>query len=179
MTRAGRAAAHTSALCLCLVLVAGCGGGDPTGDNGSGGAAALSDAALFALASPTAGFTWFAGTTDTLGSTAGTGHVERRLRIRVNARAATQLDPQGYFRAGAAFPDSSLIVKELYDANGRITTLAVMYKRRGDRNAAANDWLWGYFDRSGNVKFALSTRGSVCTGCHASGTDYTRANDLR
>ncbi|MCI0437490.1 MAG: cytochrome P460 family protein [Gemmatimonadetes bacterium] len=158
-----------------------CSSGDPTdnGDNGGNSTVALADAALYALAAPAAGFSWFANSTDTLQSSAGTGHIERRLRIRMNARAATQLDAQGYFRAGASFPDSSLIVKELYDATGRITTLAVMLKRRGDPNAAANDWLWGYFDGSGNVKFALSTRGSVCTSCHSSGNDYTRANDLR
>jgi len=150
---------------------------DSDGDDPAAGGT-LTDAALHTLATAASGWTYYRLSPDTLSSSLASGHAERRLRIRFNARAATQLDANGRVRANAMFPDSSLIVKELYGASGQITTLAVMFRRPGDANLAAN-WLWGYFDGSGNVRIPLSTRGNSCTGCHSAGIDHSRANELQ
>ncbi len=165
---------------LAIALLA-CGGGNatnPGGGPGGNGVVTLTDAQLLGLVRSNSTWTLLGNRADTLNSTAGTGHSERRLVMRFNAKAATQLDASGYIRPGAVFPDSSLIAKELF-TNGQVTTLAVMYKRAGDANVGPNDWLWGYFDGSGGVRIALSSRGSACAGCHASGIDYVRGNDLR
>jgi hypothetical protein len=98
------------------------------------------------------------------------------LRTQYNALAATQLDANGRVRAGASFPDSAMIVKELYTGS-TLTSVAVMLKLRGSPQASQGGWVWGYFDGAGAVRVSVAERGAGCAGCHAPGIDYTRMND--
>ena len=61
-------------------------------------------------------------------------------------------------------PDGAVIVKENYDANGRLYNLAVMRKVKG-YNPEGGDWFWGYFTPEGGVLF--EGKPALCIGCHA------------
>jgi hypothetical protein len=130
---------------------------------------------LSALARASTGWTYWRNRSDTLLRSNGSGHVEARLRTRYNARAAAQLDANGRVRAGAVFPDSSLIVKELIIGN-TLNRYAVMYKLPSAANANGG-WLWAYYAPDGATQIALTSRGGACVGCHTPGVDRTRMND--
>jgi hypothetical protein len=139
------------------------------------GPAIITDAQLLSLAQAPGGWMYYRNSTDTLVKASNSAHDEPRLRTRYNAKAATQLDVNGKVRLGANFPDSSLIVKELF-TGPTITTLAIMLKLRSAPNAG-NDWIWSELDVNGNVKISAASKGAGCVSCHSAGLDYTRMND--
>ncbi len=135
----------------------------------------VSDAELYAMQGAPDGWTFFGLTADTLAGGSTTAH-EPRVRVRYNRRAATQLTAAGRVAAGALFPDSSLIVKELYTGS-TLTTIAYMFKLGRAENASSSGWIWSETDGNGAVKISASRRGTGCVGCHSTGTDFTRMND--
>lgn len=156
-------------------LLTACGGGDDAGAGPDDAGPRLTDAELSALARASTGWTYWRNRPDTLVRSGGSGHAEARLRTRYNARAATQLDPNGRVRAEADFPDSSLIVKELI-AGSALVRYAVMYKLRASPDAGGG-WLWAYYAPDGGAQISLTARGGACVGCHSTGIDRTRMND--
>ena len=164
-----------SALLALLIALAACGGGDAPGAGTSPSPVDLTDAQVSALARVSTGWTYYRNRSDTLLRSVGSGHAEARLRTRYNSIAATQLDANGRVRAGASFPDSSLIVKELI-IGGTLNRYAVMLKRRTSANAASG-WLWAYYAPDGAPQIPITARGGSCVGCHAAGIDLTRMND--
>ncbi len=163
---------------LCLLGIGiffGC--GKEESPAGAGGRK-VTDAEMYALANTTAGFVYYKNSSDTLLRSSGSGHTAQpMLRTRYNAKAATQLDGQGKVQSGAAFPDSSLIVKELFNAGNQIEVLAYMFKLNGADNADANGWVWGEVSPGGSVVFSVTNKGVGCFACHSAGIDYTRMND--
>ncbi|MGQ0649298.1 MAG: cytochrome P460 family protein [Gemmatimonadaceae bacterium] len=159
-----------------FTLVVSCGDDDGSAPVVPSGAVQLTDAQVSALARAASGWTFYKNRPDTLLRSAGSGHTEARLRTRFNAIAATQLDAGGKVRAGASFPDSSLIVKELVTGT-TLSRYAVMMKRRTDANASAGGWLWAYFAPDGSAQIGIGGKGAACVGCHSSGIDYVRMND--
>ncbi|MGQ0767271.1 MAG: hypothetical protein ACT4OZ_16605 [Gemmatimonadota bacterium] len=162
---------------LFLVAFAACGGsaGDGGGGPGPGTPPGITDAQVSALARASAGWTWYKNRGDTLLRSAGSGHAEARLRTRFNAIAATQLGSDGKVRAGASFPDSSLIVKELI-IGGALNRYAVMMKLRSS-SLSGGGWLWAYYAPDGSTQIGITGRGGSCVGCHSSGIDHVRMND--
>lgn len=158
-----------------VCVLAACGGGDDPPAGPGGGGAELTDAQLSALARATSGWTYWRNRPDTLLRSNGSGHAEARLRTRFSARAATMLDANGRVRAGAVFPDSSLIVKELIVGNV-LNRYAVMYKLQNSANAGGG-WLWAYYAPDGTTQISVNGRGGACVGCHSTGVDRTRMND--
>ena len=146
------------------------GGNDPTPVMVS-----VSDAELYAMQAAPAGWTFFGGTADTLAGGSTTAH-EPRVRVRYNRAAASQLTAAGRVAAGAVFPDSSLIVKELYTGS-TLTTIAYMFKLARAENASPSGWIWSETDGNGAVKIPAARKGTGCVGCHATGIDFTRMND--
>ncbi len=165
----------TSTRLALAFLLSGCGAGAAPSAPPGNDTAAISDAEVSALARAPGGWTYYRNRSDTLLRSAGSGHAEAMLRTRYNALAATQLDAAGKVRAGASFPDSALIVKELI-VGGTLNRYAVMMKVRGSPNAAGG-WLWAYYAPGGATQIGISGKGSACVACHASGIDFTRMND--
>ena len=135
----------------------------------------VSDADLFAMQSAPGGWTYFGLSSDTLAGGSTTAH-EPRVRVRYNRWASTQLTAAGRVKAGAVFPDSSLIVKELYTGSS-LTTIAYMFKLARADNASPSGWIWAETDGTGITKISASAKGAGCVGCHAPGIDQTRMND--
>jgi hypothetical protein len=67
--------------------------------------------------------------------------------------------------AGSAFPDGSIIFKQIR-MSGQTVLYAVIYKDR-DNPLAGNGWLWAEYSPTGSVAVSIATRGSGCTGCHS------------
>lgn len=143
---------------------------------GSDPALAVGDAALQALIAPRSAWTFYKNRPDTLSRASGSGHPEARLRTRYNAFAASQLDATGKVKAGAVFPDSSIIVKDLINGN-TLVTVAVMMKLKKSPQASTAGWVWAEYGPTGGVGYATGNRGGSCAGCHSAGIDLTRMND--
>ncbi|KAB2920648.1 MAG: cytochrome P460 family protein [Bacteroidetes bacterium] len=163
---------RNSALFLLLLLAAGC-----TDDSGTeptpGG---TTEAQLYSLGKNAAGFTFYKNSADTITKGGNSAHPDPQLRTRYNSVAARFLGSDGKVKAGTLFPDSSLIVKELY-TNSVLTTYVFMFKRAGDPHADANGWVWAETHADGSTLYAASKKGAGCTGCHSTGIDFTRMND--
>ncbi len=139
----------------------------------------VTDASLYALIKSTAGRTYYKNSADTLAKNSGTsGHSEPKIRTWYNAAAASQLDASGKVKSSPAFPDSSLIVKEIINGDGTLSYYAVMMKMRSAANGDANGkWVWAKLGPLGSADYSVDLRGAGCTGCHASAFDFTRMND--
>ncbi len=67
--------------------------------------------------------------------------------------------------------DASIIVKENYSAEKKLSALTVMYKIKG-YNPSAGDWFWAKYEPYGKV--LVSGKVEACVSCHGS----HKANDL-
>lgn len=134
------------------------------------------EAQLYAMGKSSAGFTFYKLSTDTIAKGGNSGHPDARLRTRYNAIAAHYLDASGKVKTGTVFPDSSLIVKELFTGS-TLTTYVFLFKKKNDTNADANGWVWAETDPSGAATYPVGNKGSGCISCHSSGIDFTRMND--
>jgi hypothetical protein len=125
------------------------------------------DKQLYDMAKVTSGFTWYKNSSVLLDKSSGSGHSFPFLRTRFNTIASAQLDSIGKVMTDAAFPDGSLIVKELYEDASTLGRYAVLYKSTGHADADANGWVWGYINEDGTVAVPASEKGSQCIGCHS------------
>jgi len=101
------------------------------------------------------------------------------MRTRLNKKALSVLDSGGKLPDGKSFPDSSIIVKEIYSDKNNLSPdiLAVMVKLRGDKNSG-KDWLWAEYSPSGETEYSVTKKGKVCIKCHQRGDDYVRILDI-
>lgn len=136
---------------------------------------ALTDADIRRLAELDSTWTWWEFS-DSLLVRAGNSPHSDRIRVRYNAHAATQLDSAGRVAAGANFPDSSAVVKEIF-SGGASTGFLVMYKGIGDPNAGHGSWLWAEYGSNDQVVHSVAADGSTCHDCHVAGEDHMRMND--
>lgn len=128
-----------------------------------------SDAAFFTFVTQTQPFSGYApfpnlnvGPDGTL--PASSAH-QPLIRVVLNAVAAGALQ-NGRLPPGTAFPDGSVIFKEVLSSSRVVSVDAVMYKDRTNTNAG-NGWLWAEYRPDGGVDFSMTNRGSACTGCHS------------
>lgn len=173
-----------SALAVLLLAAAAC-SSDAAGPDGDDGATAmppvddtpvaLTDAQVYARAMANGPWVWYKNSPDTLSPGGNSPHFTR-LRTRYDTRAATQLDAAGKVKDPAMFPDSSLIVKEIYQG-GALALVAVMLKAVGDPNAGHGEWLWGEYRLGGQVIHSVAQDNGLCHNCHITGIDHTRMND--
>lgn len=79
----------------------------------------------------------------------------------------------------AAFPNGSLVVKELFDEqNGPVKLIAVMEKI-SDASSYASGWNWVEFTPDGSVFYGLKEKGKGCVSCHSQDSrDMNRVFDL-
>lgn len=169
-----------------LLLVAACAGDGATAPDDDGmsmthlpdgsNAGGVSDATVFQRAGYNAtDWAFYRFSTDTLDAASTSPHAGR-IRTRYNVAAQASLDSLGKVDPKKQFADGSMIAKEVY-SNGRLTSLAVMYKLLNDPNAGHGGWLWGEYGPGGAAIQSVTTDGSTCHDCHVVGIDHTRMND--
>ena len=137
----------------------------------------ITDSQLLSLAKNTTTKAFYKFSTDTLLKSGNSAHPGPKLRTWYNAKAATQLTSQGIVKPSPTFADSSLIVKEIYAANGELTLYAILFKYSPASNKGPGDWVWAEIEPSGNPVISSIAKGSGCASCHSSAFDYTRMND--
>ena len=158
-----------------IAISAGC-AEDPLKGLEPGTGPAVSDADLKMLSQPAGVWAYFENVHATIARASTSPHPETVIRVRYNTFAATQLDAIGRVKAGAVFPDSSVIVKELYNG-ATLSTTAIMMKLNGSQSAGFGGWIWAVYAADGTVQYSTAGRGGACSSCHSSGIDYTRMND--
>jgi len=136
------------------------------------------DITLYNMSIQTSGFTWYKLSDEFLDKSAGSGHNYPFLRTRYNATAATKLDGNGQIQAGASFPEGSLIVKELINADFSVGRYAILYKESDNALADANGWVWGYVNGDKTIAVPASDKGKACISCHqqSGSIDYMLMN---
>jgi len=100
------------------------------------------------------------------------------FKLRVNSVAASVLDSLGELPVGTAFPEGSLIVKDIYE-NGKISLYSIM-KKSASSSYSGNGWIWAEIKPDGKALVSAESRGKSCISCH-SGTpnrDLVRTYDL-
>lgn len=137
---------------------------------------AVTDDALMTLSDAQVAWKYFKNSPALISRASTSPHPETTIRVRYNVFASTQLDANGRVKAGAVFPDSSVIVKELYNGT-TLSTYAVMMKLNGSQSAGFGGWIWAVYGTGGSVQYSTAGRGGACSSCHANGIDYTRMND--
>jgi hypothetical protein len=136
------------------------------------------DYELFKMAEKKEGFVWYKNSEEFLDKSTGTGHSNPLLRTRYNAIAATMLDGNGRIMEGVNFPEGSLIVKELYDADKKLERYAILYKNATSPDADAKGWVWGYINSNNTTAAPASLKGKSCVSCHSqeNNIDYMLMN---
>lgn len=122
---------------------------------------------IYDKAKNTDGYVWFKYSNISLQKSSGSGHAQPLLKTRYNNIAAGQLDSLGRIKVGAAFPEKSMIVKELMGNDGKIEIYAVLYKDSKHPSADSKGWVWGYYNQDGSVRISSSLKGRECIGCHS------------
>lgn len=140
----------------------------------------VTDAQLYQMALTTPKAAFYKNSTDTIAGNSGGAHAGKIL-VWYNAKAATQLDAQGKVKSNPSFPDSSLIVKQIFTSTNVTTAYAILFKLRNATNAGAGGWVWSEVSANGTPLASANSKGSGCSGCHSTGSglnfDYTRMND--
>lgn len=125
------------------------------------------DSQMYAIANDLTGYVWYKKTDSLLAKSSGSGHDFPFLRTRYNLAAASQLNGAGKVLNGAVFPEGSMIVKELFDANKNFKRYAILYKQSAGENADANGWIWGYINEDKTVAEPSANKGVACISCHS------------
>jgi hypothetical protein len=134
------------------------------------------DTALFNWISSETGFTYYKNDSTILPASEETERAhDDFMRVRLNRKAISVLDFNNKLPAGVKFPDSSIIVKEIYSNKNNTSPdlLALMVKLKGADNSG-KDWLWAEYRPGGEVEYSVTKKGKVCVKCHATGDDYVR-----
>ena len=125
-------------------------------------------------------FTWYKNDPVIRASSSSSGH-SGFFRVRFNHTAFSAFDSTGKLPVGSTFPDSSIVVKELFSSPSESDRKewAVMQKNSASSNAV-NGWVWAEFESDGLVKYSTSNKGSGCKGCHSAtgNRDFVRVFDL-
>lgn len=137
----------------------------------------VTDAQLYHVVQNTTKAAFYKNSTDTIAGNSGGAHPGKIL-VWYNAKAKEQLDASGKVKSGASFADSSLVVKEIFNANTmQRTHIAILFKLSSASNAGAGNWVWSELDGSGSALFSAKDKGTGCVGCHAANSfDYTLTN---
>jgi hypothetical protein len=166
---------RTAIVLIVAILANGC-AEDPLEGLEPGTGPAVPDATLKILSQPGAAWIYFKNSPALIARASSSPHPETTIRVRYNAFAASQIDAAGRVKASALFPDSSVIVKELYNGT-TLSTIAVMMKYTGSQSAGFGGWIWAVYGADGSVQYSTAGRGGACSSCHSAGIDYTRMND--
>lgn len=82
------------------------------------------------------------------------------FKLFFNHKAAAVLDAGLELPIGSTFPDSSLLVKEVFNGSSFVL-YAFIFKHSGS-------WTWGEYGPTGNIIYSIGNAGAACIGCHSS-----------
>lgn len=115
-------------------------------------------------------YSYYQSSVTPITSTSGPGAHNGTFFLKFNSKAAAALGGDGKLPVNGSFPDSSLIVKELYNGGASPYVYAVMMKSKSP--FAKNGWLWAEYNPGGSVAYSIKKDGLICINCHTGGRDY-------
>ncbi len=127
----------------------------------------LTDSLLFTYLKDSASQTAYLNSTSQSTFTSDAAHGSKLYKMMVNAKARNSMTDGGKLPVNGTFPDSSLVVKKLYNTSSQVDFYAVMYKKDGA-------WKWAEFNANGTVVKSINSNSDNCTGCHGSDRDMIR-----
>ncbi|MES2558572.1 MAG: cytochrome P460 family protein [Bacteroidota bacterium] len=124
------------------------------------------------------GFGWYQQNDVIKRSSTASSH-SKYFRVRFNSVALVALTDSGRLPKGGAFPQGSLVVKELFDSTtAPLKYLAMMYKDPNN-SLAVNGWVWLELKGDGGNYISATEKGAQCFGCHSvNSRDQVRVFDL-
>jgi hypothetical protein len=123
--------------------------------------------ALFAFIQSGAYKTW---TAESAIHPSATGIHAARVRVYANPTLSA-----GFATSGEQ-PRCSALVKEFYGANGTTITGYAASVKVDATSSGGRGWYWyETFDAANGTPSTTGRGASICTGCHAAGTDYVRS----
>ncbi|MFA6468759.1 MAG: hypothetical protein WCW35_07665 [Bacteroidota bacterium] len=159
-----------------LIIVSGCKENENTVADSGDNTATITDAQLFQLVKSSPKAAYFNNVTDTIPGNSGAAHAGN-IFVWYNVQAKSQLTLTGRVQTNPVFPDSSLIVKEIFNSTGTKLYYAIMFKFSRASNKGPGDWVWAELNADGSPFISAAGKGESCAGCHSPGFDYTRMND--
>jgi hypothetical protein len=139
----------------------------------------ISDATLYSLSQSVTSFSYYRDNHDTLNTAPQSPHFSF-VRIRFNPKARSAMNDSISGLKESAFPDESMIVKEMYSSKGGpLQGYVVMYKMRNASNSSSG-WVWNEMKADGTPLYSAALKGGQCTNCHSTGvnTDLVRTFSL-
>lgn len=124
----------------------------------------LTDSLLFTYVKDSASQTPYLNSTNQSTFTSDAAHGSKLYKLMVNTKARNAMTDGGKLPVNGVFPDSSLMVKKLYNALSQVDFYAVMYKKDGA-------WKWAEFNAVGTVVKSINSNSDNCISCHASDRD--------
>ncbi|MEX0813981.1 MAG: cytochrome P460 family protein [Chitinophagales bacterium] len=89
------------------------------------------------------------------------------IRTLFNPIAQSALDSNGVLPSNATFPDSSIVLKEVFDGeNGPFKLYAVMMKLPNHPNQSGG-WIWSEYEEDGKTIISIADKGNQCLSCHS------------
>lgn len=135
---------------LFILVFVGC-----TKDQGSNPSLAYNDLALYDSCLST---NYYYYKNDPVTILPGTTGAHGTMKLRFNSIAQKALGSDGKLPSGAAFPNGSFVVKDIYTGSS-LTLYAYMYKKSGT-------WLWGEIKPNKEIIYSVNKNPSVCVNCH-------------
>lgn len=129
----------------------------------------IDDNALYQL-TQNSGFTYYQNDPKRLHAASVSPH-SNFVRVSFNSWAQSALDANGVLPTGSSFPDSSIVLKEVFDDSvSSVSMYAVMMKMSNHANAG-DGWLWAEYNPGGGVVVSLTKEGGDCVSCHSDGAN--------
>jgi hypothetical protein len=130
----------------------------------------VSDATLFGMAQTVSSFTYYKLNTDTLSAAPQSPHLFF-VRVRFNPKAANAMNDSASALKEQAFPNESMIVKEVYSTKGgSLQRYEIMYKLKNAANNGSG-WVWSELAPDGSPFVSSALKGSQCVSCHSDGNN--------
>lgn len=128
-------------------------------------AGALNDDNMFQLIT-TQNFTFYKNNSDRLQAVSASAH-GGYIRTSFNSIALSVLDSTGVLPEGTEFPDSSIVLKEVYDGTTDGLNLYAVMMKLPDHPNQSGGWIWSEYGPSGKVIISIAEEGDACVSCHS------------
>lgn len=138
------------------------------------------DKALFLWINNESGYSWYKNDSAIVPASEDTERAhDNFMRIKLNKKAASVLDSTGRLPKGKSFPDSSIIIKEIFSEKNKPAELFAVMVKLNDDNNAGKGWLWAEYTPAGETEYSVNKKGGICIKCHTPGDDYVRIFNIR
>jgi hypothetical protein len=126
---------------------------------------ALNDDSMYQLIT-SQNFTFYKNNSDRLPAVSASAH-GGYIRTSFNNIAQNALDSNGVLPSTEEFPDSSIVLKEIYDGQTDGLNLYAVMMKLPDHPNQSGGWIWSEYDPNGGTIISIAEEGKACVSCHS------------